>query len=762
MTNKKNTKRSGGPSKDLEELVRCSAELVMRSGHSTLTMEHIFKTLLQSSAFRFALEQNDCDIAELSDMLDRKLSSIPVESSVRPKEGIAFNSAMSILAERGGSADTADFLSAYLETGFSSVFTKYLENSKISFENIIADYADLLRDGVEEDEKIGATSTKKGLSDNEYKSLEREFNKLPITDVCELVKEKKPMLIGRTDEVAKLVRVLLKKEKNNPILVGDPGVGKTAIIYGLAKMIVEGSVPEKLANNKVYSFEVGGLVAGASYRGEFEQKLQTVLSYLSETERRGTPCILVIDEIHTLVGSGATSSGSLDGANIMKPYLASGEIKFVGATTTEEYKKSFEKDKALSRRFRKISVLEPSIDEAIEIISGSIAAYEEFHDVKYDADAIASAVTLSDKYIHDRCLPDKAIDLLDDAGAQAVAVAAKDRTISSKIIEKMISDVALVPLETVGKTEVDKLRSLASDMKEVVFGQDEAIDKVVEEIQVSRAGLGDPEKPIASYLFVGPTGVGKTEVARTLAEKMDVPLIRFDMSEYMEEHSVAKLIGSPAGYVGYEDGGLLVDKIRKTPHCVLLLDEIEKAHQKVYNVLLQVLDYGRLTDNQGNIADFKEVVIIMTSNAGAHSATKASVGFISSGKTTNDTAIMDAVKSTFSPEFRARLSGTVLFNGLNDEMSERIVDKYVRIFGEKLAKKKVSLTVSKPAKEYLLSRSVSRDLGAREVSRVVEGELKPLFTKELLFGRLTNGGKATVVLSGDSLALKVGKEEKGE
>lgn len=753
--------KGAGPSRDLEDLVRRSAELALYSGHGTLTMEHVFKTLLQSSAFRFALEQNDIDINALSNALDVKLAAMPVAEISRPKEGIAFHSAMSILAEKGGSADTADFLSAYLKTGFSSVFTKYLEGNKISFENIIADYADLLRDGVDEEEYAKPTASGK-MSDNEYQALERAFKQLPVTDVCALVSAKKPVLVGRTEEVSKLVRVLLKKEKNNPILVGDPGVGKTAIIYGLAKMIAEGNVPAKLANNKIFSFEVGGLIAGTSYRGEFEQKLQTVLRYLSETEKRGTPCILVIDEIHTLVGSGSTGQGSLDGANILKPYLTSGEIKFIGATTTEEYKKSFEKDKALSRRFRKVSVLEPSVDEAIEIISGSIASYEAFHNVKYAPEAIASAVTLSSKYIHDRCLPDKAIDLLDDAGAQAVAINSEDRVISSKIIEKMISDVALVPVETVEKKEVDRLQSLAKDIKDVVFGQDEAIDKVVEEIQVSRAGLGDPEKPIASYLFVGPTGVGKTEVARTLAEKLDIPLIRFDMSEYMEEHSVAKLIGSPAGYVGYEDGGLLVDKIRKTPHCVLLLDEIEKAHTKVYNILLQVLDYGRLTDNQGNIADFKEVVIIMTSNAGAHDAHKASVGFISSGKTTNDMAIMDAVKNTFSPEFRARLSGTVLFNGLNDEMSEKIVNKYIGIFGKKLAKKKVSLTVSKSAREYLLSKSVSRDLGAREVSRVVEGELKPLFTKELLFGRLTNGGKATVVLNGDSLALKVGKIEKGE
>ena len=747
------------PTQDLKDLVNAAAQIVAKQSQDVITLDHVYLALLKSSKFRSALETNNVNPALCQTRLEEVIARQPKSSSGRVIEGKSFSKAMSLLGEYDRDYDSADFLRAHLETRIYSEFDKMLISEGIDINDIVADYEENLR---------GATSTTADSDGQEMSS--REFSKIEkvakslLTDVSAAVQKEAKPFIGRDSEIRQCKRILLKMEKNNPILVGDPGVGKTAIIYGLAKLITDKKVPAKLQNNHVYSVEVGSIVAGSTYRGDFEEKLQCILKYLKEQSRRGEPSILSIDEIHTLVGSGASGKDGLDGANILKPYLADGDIKFIGATTTDEYKKIFEKDKALSRRFRKVSVLEPSVPDCIEILLGSAPAYEEFHGVKYTEDAIVSAVTLSAKYINDRFLPDKAIDLIDDAGAQVVASESAEKTVTKELIEKMVSEIAKVPVETVEKTEIDKLQTLSDRLRANVFGQDEAIDKVVEAIHVSRAGLSDPEKPIASYLFVGPTGVGKTEVAKTLANELDIPLIRFDMSEYMEEHSVSKLIGAPAGYVGYEDGGILVDKIRKTPHAVLLFDEIEKAHPKVYNIMLQILDYGKLTDNQGNVADFKETVVIFTSNAGAHAAQKSTVGFISSGKTNNDSAILDAVKSTFTPEFRARLSGTVLFNGINDEMAEKIVDKYIKIFSAKLKAKSVEMTVSADAREYLVKNGISPELGARDISRNVEKELRPLFTKEMLFGRLSSGGKASVVIKDKALSLKIStkkiKEEK--
>ncbi|MCC6598079.1 MAG: ATP-dependent Clp protease ATP-binding subunit ClpA [Alphaproteobacteria bacterium] len=560
-------------------------------------------------------------------------------------------------------------------------------------------------------------------------------------------------LIGRSKEVDRTIQILCRRSKNNPLYVGDPGVGKTAIAEGLAKKIVDGEVPEVLREAVIYSLDMGTLLAGTRYRGDFEERLKTVLSELENIEHS----VLFIDEIHTIIGAGATSGGAMDASNLLKPALSSGTLRCIGSTTYKEYRNHFEKDRALVRRFQKIDVNEPSIEDAVKILMGLKPYYEKHHNITYTDEAIRSAVELSAKYIGDRKLPDKAIDIIDEVGAAQMLVPKDQRkkTITAEDIEGVIAMIARIPAATMTKDDRAALQNLERDLKTMVYDQDTAIDVLTDSIKMARAGLRDPEKPIGSYLFSGPTGVGKTEAARQLARTMGIELIRFDMSEYMERHSVSRLIGTPPGYVGFEQGGLMTDKIDQHPHCVLLLDEIEKAHPDLFNILLQVMDYGKLTDNNGKTIDFRNVVLIMTTNAGASDLAKTPVGF---GREIGDNAGSgyadnEAINRLFTPEFRNRLDAIVPFRNLSRETVEKVVDKFVIQLEAQLADKNVIIELSKEARAYLAERGYDPAMGARPLARVIQEKIKRPLAEEILFGQLEKGGLVIIGFDGENLTF---------
>ena len=562
-----------------------------------------------------------------------------------------------------------------------------------------------------------------------------------VTCMNDLYQKHNP-LIGREQELARTMQVLCRRDKNNPLHVGEPGVGKTALVWGLARMIEEGHVPERLKGSHIYQLDIGTLLAGTQYRGDFENRIKQIMDGIQEESDKN---IVYIDEIHTLVGAGATGEGSMDASNMLKPYLESGSIRFIGSTTYEEYNRHFSRSKGLVRRFQQIDIPEPTPEETKHILRQLRGQYETFHGITYDEEALDFAVDVSYKFVNDRFLPDKAIDLIDEAGASSEVRGEKRemRTISKADIADVLAKTCKVDAMAMNEDEDNvQLETLNTRLLSKIYGQDEAIRQVVEAVQLSKAGLLDDNKPLASLLFVGPTGVGKTEVARVLAKELGIQLLRFDMSEYTEKHTVAKLIGSPAGYVGYEDGGLLTDAIRKTPNCVLLLDEIEKAHQDIYNILLQVMDYARLTDNKGRKADFRNVILIMTSNAGAQYAAQANIGF--TGKVSRGEAMLKQVKKTFKPEFINRLTGTVVFNDMDRQMATLILKKKLGELQEKLTAKQVEMTLSDEAFGLLLEEGFTREYGAREMDRVIAQRLKPLLMREILFGSLKNGGKAAI------------------
>jgi len=564
-------------------------------------------------------------------------------------------------------------------------------------------------------------------------------------------------LIGREDILERTIQVLSRRLKNNPIHVGDPGVGKTAITEGLAKMIVEDKVPKTLKGSKIYYLDMGSMLAGTKYRGDFEERIKRVLNEIQNQPK----AIVYIDEIHTIVGAGAVSDGAMDASNIIKPFLTQGTLRFIGSTTYEEYKKYFEKDRALSRRFQKIDVPEPSVEDTVKILKGLKDRYEEYHKVKYTESSLRLAAELSAKYIQDRHLPDKAIDVIDETGAY-VRLHAKDEdriiTVKNKDIERTVSSIAKVPIQSVSRDEISRLKNLDVKLKSTIFGQDNAIDTVVQAIKRSRAGFNENEKPVASLLFVGPTGVGKTELARQLSSILDIPLLRFDMSEYQEKHTVSRLIGAPPGYVGYEEGGLLTDAIRKSPHCVLLLDEIEKAHPDIFNVLLQIMDYAVLTDNNGKKADFRNVILIMTSNAGAREVGRTLIGFDS--RNIDRSAMTKEVDRIFSPEFRNRLDDIVVFNHINEDMALLIAKKVINQFKEKLKAKNIDLKVTPRCYKWIAQKGLSSVYGAREILRFVQDKIKTYFVDEVLFGELSKGGIAVIdVADGE---IKITKKPKGD
>ena len=575
-----------------------------------------------------------------------------------------------------------------------------------------------------------------------------------VTCMNDLYKQQNP-LIGREQELQRTIQVLCRRDKNNPLHIGEPGVGKTALVWGLARMIEEGRVPKRLMGCKIYQLDMGTLLAGTQYRGDFENRIKMIMDGVAaEQENPAKPVanIVYIDEIHTLVGAGATSDSAMDASNMLKPYLEAGTIRFIGSTTYEEYNRYFSRSKGIVRRFQQIDIPEPTVDEAKHILRQLQPRYEEFHHVKYDDEAVNFAVEASAKYVNDRFLPDKAIDLIDEAGASfELRIENEELRVSKADIADVLAKTCKVDaLAIAEEDDITKLSTLNAKLTAQIYGQDEAIRQVVEAVQMSRAGLLDDNKPLASLLFVGPTGVGKTEVARVLAKELGIELIRFDMSEYTEKHAVAKLIGSPAGYVGYEDGGLLTDAIRKSPNAVLLLDEIEKAHQDIYNILLQVMDYARLTDNKGRKADFRNVVLIMTSNAGAQFAS-AGIGFNSS--VSRGEAMMKQVKKTFKPEFLNRLSGAVVFRDMDKQMATLILQKKLRELDAKLAAKQVKMTLTAEAFDHLLKEGFTAEYGAREMDRVIAQQLKPLLMREILFGSLKQGGEVTVNVKDGSLAI---------
>jgi ATP-dependent Clp protease ATP-binding subunit ClpA len=559
-------------------------------------------------------------------------------------------------------------------------------------------------------------------------------------------------LIGREDEVTRVIQVLSRRRKNNPLLVGESGVGKTAVIEGLARMIVEDQVPEILRDNVIYSLDLGSLLAGTKYRGDFEKRFKALLGELKKNPK----AILFIDEIHTIIGAGAASGGVMDASNLLKPVLTSGDLRCVGSTTYQEYRGIFEKDRALSRRFQKIDVNEPDVETTYRILKGLKSRFEEHHDLRYSDNALRAASELAGRYINDRFMPDKAIDVIDEAGAfqRLQPVSKRKKLIQAQDVEKVVAAIARIPPKHVSTSDTESLRNLEENLRMVVFGQDEAIENLASAIKLSRAGLNHPDKPIGSYLFSGPTGVGKTEVSRQLAKILGIELLRFDMSEYMERHTVSRLIGAPPGYVGFDQGGLLTEAVNKAPHCVLLLDEIEKAHPDVFNLLLQVMDHGTLTDNNGRKADFRNVILIMTTNAGAQEMSRASIGFSQQNHSSDG---MEAIKRIFTPEFRNRLDAIVQFGPLNVETIRTVVDKFLVELQVQLDDKKVTLHVDDSARDWFVEHGYSETMGARPMGRLIQDKLKKALAEEILFGELVDGGEVQVSIVNDEVKLQISR-----
>ena len=608
------------------------------------------------------------------------------------------------------------------------------------------DVVNFIAHGIKKNDPPEAVKSSETPAETEESSSEKNEKGSPLeqftVNLNQLAKDGKiDPLIGREYEVERVIQILCRRRKNNPLLVGEAGVGKTAIAEGLAWRITQGDVPEILADSVVYSLDMGSLLAGTKYRGDFEQRLKGVLKALKEKPN----AVLFIDEIHTLIGAGAASGGTLDASNLLKPGLSSGQLKCIGATTFTEYRGIFEKDAALSRRFQKIDVVEPTIDQTVEILKGLKSRFEEHHNVKYAVAALQAAAELSAKYINDRHLPDKAIDVIDEAGAaQRILPPSKRRkTISKTEVEEIVAKIARIPPANVSNDDRSKLKTLERDLKNVVFGQDKALDVLTSAVKMARSGLGKGDKPIGSFLFSGPTGVGKTEAAKQLAYIMGIDLIRFDMSEYMEQHAVSRLIGAPPGYVGFDQGGLLTEAITKKPHCVLLLDEIEKAHPAIFNVLLQVMDHGTLTDNNGRKADFRNVIIVMTTNAGAETMNKASIGFTNPREAGDEAA---DIKRLFTPEFRNRLDAIVSFKALDENVILRVVDKFLLQLETQLADKKVDVTFTDKLRMHLAKKGFDPLMGARPMQRLIQDTIRRALADELLFGRLTDGGRLTVDL----------------
>ncbi|MFT8665606.1 Clp protease ClpX [Acetobacter orientalis] len=757
-------------SRNLEQTLHQALILAGERHHEYATLEHLLLALADDADAVTVFRACGVDLerlrADLTNFLDKDLAGLASDRPTEPKPTAAFQrviqrAAIHVQSTGRDEVTGANVLVAlFAERESHAVYFLQLQDmTRLDAVNFlshgIAKAPDrATRRPVAGTGKDAGSGSEKG-EEPERGETRGQKNQEALSTYCvnlnaKALAGKVDPLIGRDTEVERTIQILCRRTKNNPLYVGDPGVGKTAIAEGLARRIVEGNVPEVLLKATIYSLDMGALLAGTRYRGDFEERLKAVVTELDQDPNG----ILFIDEIHTVIGAGSTSGGAMDASNLLKPALAAGTLRCIGSTTYKEFRQHFEKDRALVRRFQKIDVPEPTVDDAVKILRGLKGSYEKHHKVRYTEEAIRAAVELSAKYIHDRKLPDKAIDVIDEVGASRMLLpeGKRRKTVNLKDVEDIIARIARIPPKSISADDKEVLRALDRDLKGMVFGQDKAIETLSDAIKLSRAGLRDPEKPIGNYLFSGPTGVGKTEVARQLASTLGIELIRFDMSEYMERHSISRLLGAPPGYVGFDQGGLLTDAIDQHPHAVLLLDEIEKAHPDLYNVLLQVMDHGRLTDHNGKVVDFRNVILIMTTNAGAADLSKEAIGFGREARVGEDE---EAIKRLFTPEFRNRLDAIIPFANLTPETVGRVVEKFVLQLEAQLADRNVTLELSSAAKEWLAERGYDRLYGARPLGRVIQEELKKPLAEELLFGKLTKGGAVKIGLKNGALTFDI-------
>ncbi len=752
-------------STELNEIIVAAYREAESRGHEYLTPEHVLYASLFFDRGKQIILACGGNVEALAKDLEGFLRThVPVGESSKPVQSTGFQSVMenAILhtaSSEKESVEIDDILASILDEK-ESFASHYLQRQGIDRLTLLSYISHGVTSYPESEEGESGEESEAEGEERGQPASPRPRTSRPLAAFAVDLTEKARAggidpLIGREEILQRTIQVLCRRLKNNPLHVGEPGVGKTAITEGLAQMVVDGKVPKALRDYRIFALDMGALLAGTKFRGDFEERLKKVIKELEKQDR----AILFIDEIHTVVGAGAVSGGSMDASNILKPVLTSGKVRCIGSTTYEDYRKYFDKDRALSRRFQKIEVPEPTVEETHAILLGLREKYESYHEVRFTEEALKAAAELAAKYIMDRHLPDKAIDVLDEAGSWVRVYGPETpesegpRPVETRVIEQVVARIAKIPAASVSSDERERLRDLEAGLKRRLFGQDHAVELVVRAIRKSRAGFGERDKPVASLLFAGPTGVGKTELARQLAQILGVSLLRFDMSEYQEKHTVSRLIGAPPGYVGYDDGGLLTDAVRKSPHAVLLLDEIEKAHQDIFNMLLQIMDYATLTDNNGKKADFRNVILIMTSNAGARELGKPLVGF--GDRHVHDDAVYDAVERIFSPEFRNRLDSVIKFNGLDHAVVLQVVGKAVSDFQEELAVKNVSLEVTPRCLEWLARKGYSQEFGAREVARLVSSSLKDFFVDEILFGRLTKGGSARADVENEEVVLTV-------
>ena len=748
-------------SKDLEHSIHRSYQLARDARHEYMTVEHLLLALLDNPAAQEVLRACHADSErlrrDLEQGINESVSVLPGDDGRDTQPTLGFQRVLQRAVYNVQSSGKKEVTGANVlvaifgeKDSLAAYFLNQQDVTRLDVVNFISHGISKLGDGEEgessQSEGEGDSEGGEGGSAGKGDAL-AEF----ATDLNQAARDGRiDPLVGRGEEIERTIQVLCRRRKNNPLYVGEAGVGKTALAEGLAKRIVENDVPEVLKDATIYALDLGALVAGTKYRGDFEKRLKAVLKRLKEVPGS----ILFIDEIHTIIGAGSASGGAMDASNLIKPMLSSGELRCIGSTTFQEYRGIFEKDRALARRFQKIDVVEPTVGEAVEILRGLKPKYEEHHGVRYDDEAIQAAVDLSVKHIHDRLLPDKAIDVIDEAGARQRLLTEDLRKANIDIeeIETIVAKMARIPAKQVSSSDKDVLQHLERNLKMVIFGQDPAIETLSSAIKLSRSGLGNPDKPIGAFLFAGPTGVGKTEVTKQLAMQLGIEFVRFDMSEYMEPHSVSRLIGAPPGYVGFDQGGLLTEKVTKTPHCVLLLDEVEKAHPDIFNILLQVMDRGVLTDTNGREANFRNVILVMTTNAGATQASRRSIGFTNQDHSTD---AMEAIKRGFTPEFRNRLDAVVQFQPLGFEHILRVVDKFIIELETQLHEKNVTLSATQDARDWLARNGFDPLMGARPMARVIQDKVKRPLADELLFGKLANGGHVDIDVADDALVLDV-------
>ncbi|MGB5292694.1 MAG: ATP-dependent Clp protease ATP-binding subunit ClpA [Lysobacterales bacterium] len=736
-------------SKELEVTISQAYQEARSARHEFLTVEHLLLALLDNSSALSILSACGADItgleAELRKALRDTVPELELDDNRDTQPTIGFQRVLQRALYHVQSSGKQEVIGANVLVAIFSEKDSYATYLLNKFDVSRLEVVDYISHGISPLEKDVTDSSEELDGENPEEGAERQKSALEsfTTNLNERAAEGKiDPLIGRKDEVERTIQILCRRRKNNPLFVGEAGVGKTAMAEGLALRIVEGKVPEVLADATLYALDLGALLAGTKYRGDFEKRLKAVLAELHKIEG----AVLFVDEIHTIIGAGAASGGVMDASNLIKPVLASGELRCIGSTTYQEFRGVFEKDRALARRFQKIDIVEPTVSETIEILRGLKSRFEDHHGIQYTDEALCAAAELSSRHINDRHLPDKAIDVIDEAGARQRMLPEEERKalLDEHDIETIIAHMARIPPKQVSRSDRDALRTLERDLKLTIFGQDEAIDALSAAIKMSRSGLGEEEKPIGSFLFAGPTGVGKTEVTRQLAMIMGIELIRFDMSEYMEAHSVSRLVGAPPGYVGFDQGGLLTEAVTRNPHAVLLLDEIEKAHPDVYNILLQIMDHGKLTDTNGREADFRNVILVMTTNAGAQQSSRRSIGFTEQEHVSDSS---EAIRRTFTPEFRNRLDAVIQFGALDASIVLLIVDKFILELEAQLALKDVNLSVSNAAKEWLAEQGFDPEMGARPMKRVIQNKIKRPLADDLLFGALSEGGEVDITLS---------------